>query len=254
VKEVVMGMSVGVDLRSAGVKSMQAARPRPWPRDARFKTRVEEKEVFDAQAFLASAGVGKKVVEYGKKEIIFTQGDPATSVLYIQKGGVKIAVVNEAGKEAVLEILGPGAFCGEGCLAGQPERASTATTITPSRILVIEKSEISRLLRAERALFDQFMKHVLSRSLRIEEEIVDQLCNSAEKRLAGVLLRLAHLDKNGPSVAEIPILSQQVLAEMVGTTRPRVNVFINRFKKQGFISYDGGLEVHQSLRKVLQGS
>jgi CRP/FNR family transcriptional regulator, cyclic AMP receptor protein len=249
-----MEMSVGVDPRSAGVKSMQAARPRPWPSDARFKTRVEEKKVFDAQAFLASAGAGRKVVEYGNKETIFMQGDPATSILYIQKGGVKIAVVNGAGKEAVLEILGPGAFFGEGCLAGQPERASTATTITPSTILEIEKPEIIRLLRAERALSDQFIKHVLTRGIRIEEEIVDQLFNSAEKRLAGVLLRLAHLDKNGPAIVEIPILNQQVLAEMVGTTRARVNLFINRFKKQGFISYGGGLEVHQSLRKVLQGS
>jgi CRP/FNR family transcriptional regulator, cyclic AMP receptor protein len=247
-----MGISIAVDPRSAGVKSMQAAAPRPWPSNTRFKTRLEEEQTFHAQAFLDSAGVGRKVVEYGSKETVFTQGDPAASVLYIQKGGVKIAVVNEAGKEAVVELLGPGDFFGEGCLAGQPERVNMASTTKPSTILVIEETVIIRLLHTEQALSDRFIKHMLSRKIRIEEEMVDQLFDSAEKRLARMLLRLAHLDKNGPPVVEMPILSQQVLAEMVGTTRPRINVFMNRFKKQGFINYDGGLEVHQSLRKVLR--
>jgi CRP-like cAMP-binding protein len=249
-----MGISIAVDQTSAGVKAMRAAAPRPWPSNTRFKTKLEDEKAFDAQAFLDSAGAGRKVVEYESKETIFSQGDRATSVLYIQKGGVKLAVVNEAGEEAVVEILGPGDFFGVRCLAGQPERASTATTLTSSSILVIEKPEIIRLLYTERALSDRFIKQMLSRNIRIEEDMVDQLFNSAEKRLARVLLRLAHLDKSDPPVVEMPILSQQVLAEMVGTTRPRINVFMNRFKKQGFINYDGGLEVHQSLRKILKSS
>jgi len=249
-----MGNPIVVDQRSAGVKVMQAAAPRPWPSNTRFKRKLEDRQAFNAQAFLDSTSITRKVVEFGNNETVFTQGDPATSVLYIQKGGVKLAVVNEVGNEAVVELLGPGDFFGEGCLAGQPERTSAASTIAPSTILVIEKPEMFRQLHAERTLSERFIKHVLSRNIRIEEDMVDQLFNSAEKRLARVLLRLAHLDKNGAAVAEIPILSQQVLAEMIGTTRPRVNVFMNRFKKQGFINYDGGLEVHQSLRKVLQSS
>jgi CRP/FNR family transcriptional regulator, cyclic AMP receptor protein len=249
-----MEISIAVDPRAEGVNAMQAAAPRPWPSNTRFKTKLEEKQTLDAQGFLGSVGVARKIVEYGSKETVFTQGDPATSVLYIQKGGVKLAVVNETGNEAVVEILGPGDFFGEGCLAGQPQRTSTASTITPGTILVIEKPDMIRMLHAEWTLSERFIKHVLSRNIRIEEDMVDQLFNSAEKRLARALLRLAHLDKNGPAVVEIPILSQQVLAEMVGTTRSRVNMFMNRFKRQGFINYDGGLEVHLSLRKVLQSS
>jgi len=247
-----MGISIAVDQRSAGLKSKRAAASRPRPSNARFKTRLEEKQAFDSQAFLDSAGVARKAVEYGNHKTVFTQGDTATSVLYIQKGSIKITAVNEAGHEAVVEILGPGDFFGEGCLAGQPERLRSAWTITPSTILVIKKPEMIRVLHTEQALSDWFIKHMISRNTRIEEELVDQLLDRAEKRLARVLLRLAHLDKNGPAVGAIPVLSHQVLAEMIGTTRPRVNAFMNRFRKQGFINYDGGLEVYPSLRKVLR--
>src|ERR1700693_805077 len=192
-----MGNAIAVDQRSAGVKAMQAALARPWPRNTRFKTKLEDRQAFNAQALFDSTGIARRVVEYGNNETVFTQGDPATSVLYIQKGGMKLAVVNEVGNEAVVEILGPGDFFGEGCLAGQPQRASTASTISPSTILVIEKPDMIRQLHAKLALSERFINHVLSRNIRIEEDMVNQLFNSAEKRLARVLLRLAHLDENG---------------------------------------------------------
>jgi CRP/FNR family transcriptional regulator, cyclic AMP receptor protein len=249
-----METAVAVDFRSAGVKAMQAAAPRPRPSNTRFKTRLEEKQAFNAQAFLDSTGMGKKVVEYGSKEAVFTQGDPATSVLYIQKGGVKIAVVNESGKEAVLAILGPGAFFGERCLAGQPARESTATTFTPSTILVFEKQEMLRLLHTERALSVRFVKHLLSRNIRIEEELVDQLFNLAEKRLARTLLLLARCGKQDKPDTMVPGISQEVLAEMIGTTRSRVNCLMNKFRKLGYIEYGSSpqwLQINESLQRVL---
>jgi CRP-like cAMP-binding protein len=250
-----MGISIDVGLRSAGVKAMKAAAPRPWPSNSRLKTKLEKKQAFDAQAFRDFAGVASKVVEYGSKETVFTQGDSATSVLYIQKGGLKLAVVNEVGKEAVVAILGPGDFLGEECLAGQTQRIETAATITPSTILEIEKPEMIRLLHAERALSDQFINHVLSRKLRMEENMVDQLFNSAEKRLARTLLLLARCGKQDKPEKMVPGISQEMLAEMIGTTRSRVNCFMNKFRKLGFIAYGGRLrelQINRSFLSVLQ--
>src|ERR1039458_2881893 len=207
-----MGISIAVDLSSAAVKAMQAVAPRPWPSDARLKTKLEEEQLFDAQAFLHSAGVAREAVEYGSNKALFTQGDPATSVLYIQKGGVKLTVVNELGKEAVVGILGPGDFLGEGCLAGQPQRVNTATTITRSTILVIEKQEMIRLLHAERVLSERFIKHMLSRNIQVEEDLIDQLFNSSEKRLARTLLLLAHYGKQDKPEQIVPNISQEMLA------------------------------------------
>lgn len=239
-----MGISIAVDLRSAGAKAMQAAAPRPRPSNTTFKTKLEEKQAFDAQVFLKSAGVASEVVEYGSKETVFTQGDPATSVLYIQKGGVMLTVVHETGKEAVVAILGPGDFLGEGCLAGQPERVSTAATITPSTILVIEKPDMIRLLHAEWALSHRFIKRVLSRNIRLEEDLIDHLFNPSEKRLARTLLLLVRYGAEGHPQDVLPKLSQEMLAEMIGTTRSRVNFFMNKFKKLGFIKYDHNREIH----------
>jgi CRP/FNR family transcriptional regulator, cyclic AMP receptor protein len=249
-----MGISMAVNLRSAGVKAMQAAAPRPWPCNSRFKTKVGEKQAFDAQTVLDLASGVRKIVKYGSKEIVFAQGDPATSVVYIQEGIVKLAIVNQAGKEAVVAILGPGDFLGEQCLAGQPQRVETASTITLSTILVIEKPEMIRLLHAERALRDRFIKHVLSRNIRIEEALVDQLFNSSEKRLARALLLLARFGEQGRPQQLLPKVSQEMLAEMIGTTRPRVNSFMNKFRKLGFIEYGGGLrglQINRSLARVV---
>jgi CRP-like cAMP-binding protein len=248
-----MGISTTVDLRSAGVKAMQAA-PQPWLSNTGFKTKFEEKQTLDAQAFLDLACVAGKVAEYGSKETIFTQGDPATSVLYIQKGSVKLTLVNEVGEEAVVAILGPGDFLGVKCLTGQPERMRTAETITPSTILVIEKQEMIRRLHAERAFRDQFIKHVLSRNIRVEEDLIDQLFNSSEKRLARALLLLSRHREQGRPQEMFPGISQEMLGEMIGTTRNRVSFFMNKFRKLGFIEYDNrirGLQINKSLLGVV---
>ena len=212
---------------------------------------LKGKHVFNAQAFLDSAGVARKVVQYRKSQEIYSQGDAATTVMYIQEGGVKLSVVNEVGKEAVVAILGPGDFFGEGCLAGQHIRMSTATAIIPSAVLVIQKKEMMRVLHAERALADRFMSYILSRNIRIEEDLVDQLFNSSEKRLARTLLLLARYGKETQALKILPSVSQEMLAEMIGTTRPRVNFFMNKFRKLGFIRYNGGLQVHSSLLSVV---
>jgi CRP/FNR family cyclic AMP-dependent transcriptional regulator len=249
-----MGISIAFDQRPAGVKAIEAAVPRTWPSSSRFKTRFEEEQTFDVQAFLDSAGLARKVVEYGSKVSVFTQGELATSVLYIQKGGVKLTVVNEAGKEAVVAILGPGDFLGEGCLAGQPQRVNTATTITRSTILVIEKQEMIRLLHAERVLSERFIKHMLSRNIQVEEDLIDQLFNSSEKRLARTLLLLAHYGKQDKPEQIVPNISQEMLAEMIGTTRSRVNFFMNKFRKRGFVEYGGklrGLQINKSLLSIV---
>jgi CRP/FNR family transcriptional regulator, cyclic AMP receptor protein len=215
------------------------------------KTKLKEKGAFDAQAFLDSAGVARKVVEYRKSQEIYSQGDPADAVMYIQQGGVKLSVVNEVGKEAVVAILGPSDFFGEGCLAGQDIRMGTAAAIAPSTVLVIEKKEMMRVLHSERALSDHFMYYVLSRNIRIEEDLVDQLFNSSEKRLARTLLMLARYGKDTQALKILPNVSQEMLAEMIGTTRPRVNFFMNKFRKLGFIRYNGGLHVNSSLLSVV---
>jgi CRP/FNR family cyclic AMP-dependent transcriptional regulator len=249
-----MGMSIAVDLRPVGVKAMQALAHRSWPNNTRFGTKLAEKQAFDVQAFLNSAGVARKVVKYESKETVFTQGDPATTVLYIQQGGVKLVVVNGTGKEAVVTILGQGDFLGEGCLARQQQRVWTAVTITPSTILVIEKPEMIRLLHAERALRDRFIKHLLSRNIRVEEDLINQLLNSAEKRLAQTLLQLARYGKQDKPQRMVSGISQEMLAEMIGTTRARVNCFMNKFRKLGFIEYGGRppwLQINTSLLNVV---
>jgi CRP/FNR family transcriptional regulator, cyclic AMP receptor protein len=211
------------------------------------KIKLKENRAFDVQAFLDSAGVARKIVEYRRSQEIYAQGDPATCVMYIQNGGVKLSVVNEVGKEAVLAILGPGDFFGEGCLAGQRICMGTATTITPTTLLVIEKNQMMRVLHAEHALSDRFLSHMLVRNIRIEEDLIDQLFNSSEKRLARTLLLLASYGKESQSKKILPKISQEMLAGMIGTTRSRVSFFMNKFRRLGFIHYNGGLEIHNSL-------
>ncbi len=206
---------------------------------------------FDAQAFLDSAGVARKVVQYRKSQKIYSQGDPATSVMYVQEGSVKLSVVNEVGKEAVVAMLGPTDFFGEGCLAGQEIRMGTATAVAPTAVLVIEKKEMMRVLHAEHALSDRFMSYILSRNIRIEEDLIDQLFNSSEKRLARILLLLCRYGTKSEPQKVRPEVSQEMLAEMIGTTRSRVNFFMNKFRKLGFIHYNGGLQVHSSLLSVV---
>jgi CRP/FNR family cyclic AMP-dependent transcriptional regulator len=207
--------------------------------------------VFDAQAFLDSAGVARKVKEFKKAELVYSQGNDATSVMYLQAGRVKLTVVSEGGKEAVVAILGPGDFFGEGCLAGQTIRMGTATTITPSTVLVIEKSEMFKVLHEQHELSDRFITFMLARNIRIEEDLIDQLFNSSEKRLARTLLLLARYGKEDQPHGLLPKVSQETLAEMVGTTRSRVNFFMNKFRKLGFIKYNGGLQVNTSLLSVV---
>jgi CRP/FNR family transcriptional regulator, cyclic AMP receptor protein len=206
---------------------------------------------FDVQSFLESAGLGRRVDNFRKKETLFAQGDPAKNVMYIQEGGVKLTVVNETGKEAVVAILGRGDFFGEGCLAGQSNCMATATAIASTTVLVIEKSEMIRVLHSEHTFSDRFIAYVLSRNIRVEEDLIDQLFNSTEKRLARTLLLLARY--GGPSQAqkELPKVSQEMLAEMIGTTRSRVNFFMNKFRKLGFIRYNGEIQIDDSLLSVV---
>src|SRR6202165_5855616 len=213
--------------------------------------KLKQKLGFDAQAFLDSAGVARRVVEYRRSEKIYSQGDPATSVMYIQKGGVKLSVGNQVGKEAVVAILGPNDFFGEGGMAGQLVRMGTATAVVPATLLVIEKNEMIRVLHAEHAFSDRFVSYMLSRNIRIEEDLVDQLFNSSEKRLARTLLLLARYGKDDQPGGLLPKVSQETLAEMIGTTRSRVNFFMNKFRKLGFIHYNGGVKVHKSLLNVV---
>jgi CRP/FNR family transcriptional regulator, cyclic AMP receptor protein len=215
------------------------------------KTKNAKVAAFDAQAFLDSAGVARKVVEYGRSQKVYSQGDPANSVMYVQKGDVKLSVVNEVGKEAVVALLSPGDFFGEGGMAGQSVRMGTATATTPTTLLVIEKNEMIRVLHAEHALSDRFVSYILSRNIRIEEDLIDQLFNSSEKRLARTLLLLARYGKQNEPQKMITKISQETLAEMIGTTRSRVNFFMNKFKKLGFIRYNGGLHIDSSLLSVV---
>jgi len=221
------------------------------PSDIRSESTFNNDSRFDAQAFLDSAGVARKVREFKKGELIYSQGDAAKSVLYLQQGGLKLTVVNEVGKEAVVAILGPGDFFGEGCMAGQSVRMGTATAVTPSTVLVIEKSEMSKVLHEQHDLSDRFIKFMLTRNIRIEEDLVDQLFNSTEKRLARTLLLLARYGKEGHPNGLLPKVSQETLAEMIGTTRSRVNLFMNKFRKLGFIKYNGGIEINNSLLSVV---
>ena len=206
---------------------------------------------FNAQAFLDSAGVARKIVEYRRAEVIFTQGDPCEHVLYIQKGSVKLSVLSKAGREAVVAMPGPGEFFGEGCLAGQSVRMGSATATTDSAILLVDKDHMVRLLHKQHALSDRFIAHMLARNIRIEEDLIDQLFNSSEKRLARTLLLLARYGKHDAPVRAVPPVSQETLAEMVGTTRSRVNFFMKKFQRLGFIDYSDGLKVNNSLLTVV---
>jgi CRP/FNR family transcriptional regulator, cyclic AMP receptor protein len=217
----------------------------------KFKLRSGKKGPFSAKAFLDSAGVARKIKELKRGEIVYSQGDPAKSVMYLQQGGVQLSVVNEAGKEAVVAMLGPGDFFGEGCLAGQSVRMGTATAITPSTVLIIEKGEMFKVLHQQHALSDRFISFMLARNIRIEEDLIDQLFNSSEKRLARTLLLLARYGKEDKPHGLLPKVSQEMLAEMVGTTRSRVNFFMNKFRKLGFIRYNGGLQINTSLLSVV---
>ena len=206
---------------------------------------------FDLSAFLNSGGLGKKIVQYRNKQVVFSQGDSAAKIFYIQKGRVKLTVVSKSAKEAVVAILGDGDFLGEGCLAGQLLRMATATAISPSSILEIRKPAMMRVLRDEQAFAERFIAHVLARNIRFEADLVDQLFNSSEKRLARTLLLLARYGKQEKPEWVVPKVSQETLAEMIGTTRSRVNFFMNKFKKLGFIQYNGGLKVNDSLLSVV---
>jgi len=216
--------------------------------------RVTRKPRLDLQVLVDSVGAATTLSEYQKDQIIFSQGSSANIVFYIRKGGVKLTVLSEHGKEAVIAILGPGDFFGEGCMAGQLVRMATASAIASSSILKIRKKDLTSLLHKEQAFSDFFIRHVLSRNIRIEEDLVDQLFNSSEKRLARVLLLLAHYGKEGKPESVIPKISQETLAQMIGTTRARVSTFMNKFRKLGFIEYNGGLDglrVHSSLLNIV---
>jgi CRP/FNR family cyclic AMP-dependent transcriptional regulator len=207
--------------------------------------------IFNVQAFLDSSGIARKIVEYRRDEVIFTQGDPCEHVLYIQKGGVKLSVLSTSGREAVVAMLGPSEFFGEGCLAGQPVRMGSATATTDSTILLVDKDQMVRLLHKQHALSDRFIAHMLARNIRIEEDLVDQLFNSSEKRLARALLLLARYGKHDKPARAVPPITQETLAEMVGTTRSRVNFFMKKFQRLGFIDYKNGLKVNNSLLTVV---
>jgi len=206
---------------------------------------------FDAKLFLESAGLGRKIARFEKAETIFLQGLPATNVFYIQDGGVKLTVVNEAGKEGVVALLEPGDFVGEGCLAGQTVYMATATAVAPTTVLVIDKTEMIRVLHSEHKFSDRFIAYMLARNIKVEEDLIDQLFNSSEKRLARALLLLARYGTPGGPQKVIGKVSQEMLAEMIGTTRPRVNFFMNKFRKLGFIQYNGEIHVNNSLLSVV---
>jgi CRP/FNR family cyclic AMP-dependent transcriptional regulator len=209
------------------------------------------KSSFDLQAFLAKVGLPGMALEYRNGQAVFSQGDPAKTVFYIQKGGAKLSVLSGHGKEAVVAILGEDTFLGEGCLAGQRVRMATATAVGPSTMLRIEQKEMMRVLHDQHAFSDVFIRHMLLRTIRVEADLVDQLFNSSEKRLARALLLIAHYGNQGKPKTDIPKISQETLAEMIGTTRARVSFFMNRFRKLGFIDYNGGLQVHSSLLGIV---
>ena len=223
------------------------------PNNSKSKSLSSKARAFGAQAFLDSAGVAKKVRQFKRAEIIFSQGAAAESVMYIQEGGVKITAVSASGKEAIIAILGLGEFFGEGCLAGQTVRMgnANANATTPSTVLVIDKKEMQNVLHEQHDISDLFINFVLTRNIRIEEDLVDQLFNSTEKRLARTLLLLARYGKQDHPQRVLPKVSQETLAEMIGTTRTRVNLFMNKFKKLGFIRYNGGIEINTSLLSVV---
>ncbi len=216
---------------------------------------TKSRRSFDTTSFLARVGDGRSAGTYRKGEVVFSQGDVADAVFYIQKGKAKLTVVSEQGKEAVIAIIGTDVFFGEGCLAGQTQRIATVTTMTDSIIIRLEKSAIIKVIHEEPAFSEMFIAHLLSRAIRVEADLVDQLFNSSEKRLARLLLLLANFGKEGRPEPIIAKISQETLAEMIGTTRSRVSFFMNKFRKLGFIGYNGGIEhgieVNSSLLNVI---
>jgi CRP/FNR family cyclic AMP-dependent transcriptional regulator len=218
------------------------------PKKSRSNRKIDS---FDAQDFLDTAGVARKISEYRRNESIYLQGDVAETVMYVQKGGVKLSVVNGSGKEAVVAMFGPTDFFGEGCMAGQTLRMGTTTAVTPTTLLVIQKDELLRVLHAEHKLSDHFISYMLAHNIRVEEDLIDQLFNSSEKRLARTLLHLARYGEQEQPDRILPRVSQETLASMVGTTRSRVNFFMNKFRKLGFIEYNGKIKVNKSLLTVV---
>jgi CRP/FNR family transcriptional regulator, cyclic AMP receptor protein len=212
---------------------------------------INDPPLFDPKSFLAKVGEGRSIVSYSKEQVVFSQGDPADAVFYVQKGKVKLSIVSEQGKEAVVAILGSDEFFGEACLAGQALRIAAATTLVDSTIVRLERPAIVRLLHQEPAFSEMFITHLLSRTIRVEADLVDQLFNSSEKRLARLLLLLANFGKDGKPEPIIAKISQEMLAEMIGTTRSRVSYFMNKFRKLGFIDYNGIITVHSSLLNVV---
>ncbi len=206
---------------------------------------------FDPQAFLATVSQGRSVADYRKGNVVFQQASPADAVFYVQKGKIKISVASKQGKEAVVALLGQGEFFGEGCLIGQPLRLATAKAMTDSEVMRVGKAEMIRVLHAEPSFGELFIAHLLTRNSRVEEDLVDQLFNSSEKRLARTLLLLANFGKDGGPQPITTPMSQETLAEIIGTTRPRVSHFMNKFRKLGFIHYNGHLQIHSSLLTVL---
>jgi CRP/FNR family cyclic AMP-dependent transcriptional regulator len=226
------------------------------PGEQRYRCQMgKSAHLFDVQAFLDSAGLSKKILEFGPAEVIFSRGDCADGVMCVQKGEVKLSVRSKAGREAVVSMLDPGDFFGEGCLAGEPLRIDSATTITPSRILVIQKDHMRKMLHRQPSLSDRFLSNTLARMVRLEQNLIGQLVNSSENRLARALLLLARRDERDKPRQWVPKISQEMLSEMVGTTRSRVNFFMNKFKRLGFIDYNGdldaGIQINRSLLRIV---
>ena len=226
-----------------------APRSRPAKRSTNRKAASEA--LFDPAVFLETTANGRVIATHSKKEVIFAQGDDADAVFYIRKGKVKVAIVSKQGKEAVIALLGPDEFVGEGCLIGQPKRLTTASAMTECQTMRVAKAEIQRVLQDEPAFSQMFVSHILARNARVEEDLADQLFNSTEKRLARVLLLMANFGKEGRPEPVTTKISQETLAEMIGTTRSRVSHFMNKFRNLGFIEYNGHIEVHSSLLSVV---
>jgi CRP/FNR family transcriptional regulator, cyclic AMP receptor protein len=216
-----------------------------------MKPRTKRMPPFDVDAFLDSAALSNETAEYRSGDVIYSQGDPCEAVLYIKEGRVRLSVISKSGKEAVVAVIGRGDFLGEGVLAGRPFRLGTATAMDPTTLLTIPTVEMTRLLREEHAMSDRFIGYLLGRNMRVEADLVDQLFNSTEKRLARTLLLLARYGRDEEPHRVVPRISQETLAQMVGTTRSRVNFFMNKFRKLGFIDYNGGLKIHSSLLSVV---
>jgi CRP/FNR family cyclic AMP-dependent transcriptional regulator len=234
-----------------GVEAVPARKPKSRPIERKTNRKKAKDLLFNPAVFLATAAVGRSISKHSKKDVIFAQGDDAQAVFYIKKGRVKVAVLSKEGKEAVVALLGPDEFFGEGCLIGQPKRLATASALTECETMRVEKTEIQRVLQDEPAFSEMFVAHILARNARIEEDLVDQLFNSTEKRLARMLLLLANFGKEGRPEPILAKISQETLAEMIGTTRSHVSHFMNKFRQLGFINYNGHLEVHSSLLSVV---